>query len=428
MRLFGLEIRRVGKRQARESGEKAAVARTRPTWANPFRNKLANYVPLRADFELYRTLREAIPLLDVAINRLSRLIGYVLVEGSEPLATDIMNFLRHVRVNACQWGIDNFLTNHTGCMLQYGRAAGEIVLDRRRRDIYALLNIDPDSIRLVPVDPPLKIAVAQQQPGRAEPVVIPEELVIYSVNNPEGDDPHGVSLFRSLPFVARVMLTMEQAIHDTWERMGTPSYQVIWRPPETFVDADGSKTRAIMAEIEQSFTNAMRQRAERTGAVADFFAAGDIEIKVIGADGQELSFLEPYRALAEQLVARTGLPPFMLGLHWSTTERMSQQQAEMIIAEIKDMRRELEPGLERLIDLWLRVNGRRGKWRLTWSEVTLQDMREMAEAEYRRALAEKVRIENMRALRELGIEGEGLLLASSGAGERTSAQTEEQGQ
>lgn len=394
MRVLGLEIRR-----ARDEGREAAVskapaARTRPSWANPFGSRLANYVPLRADFELYRTLREAIPLLDVAINRLTRLIGYVLIEASEPLASDIMTFLRHVRVNACQWGIDNFLTNHLGCMLQYGRAAGEIVLDRRARDIYALLSIDPDSLRLIPIDPPLRIAIAQQQPGMAEPVRIPDELVIYSVNNPEGDDPHGVSLFRSLPFVARVLLTMEQAIHDTWERMGAPSYQVIWRPPETFVDADGSKTRAIMSEIEQSFVSAMKQRSQRTGGVADFFAAGDIEIKVIGAGGQELSFQEPYRALAEQLVARTGLPPFMLGLHWATTERMSQQQAEMIIAEIKDMRRELEPGLERLIDLWLRLQGRAGKFRLAWSEVTLQDMRDTAEAAYRRALAEKIELEN----------------------------------
>ena len=38
------------------------------------------------------------------------------------------------------------------------------------------------------------------------------------------------------------------------------------------------------------------------------------------------------RQILEQLVAKTGLPPFLLGLNWSTTERMSTQQADILMA------------------------------------------------------------------------------------------------
>lgn len=61
----------------------------------------------------------------------------------------------------------------------------------------------------------------------------------------------------------------------------------------------------------------------RNGSVRDFVSVGDVSIKAIGADNQILDSETPVRQILEQLVAKTGLPPFMLGLSWSSTERMS---------------------------------------------------------------------------------------------------------
>ena len=69
-------------------------------------------------------------------------------------------------------------------------------------------------------------------------------------------------------------------------------------------------------------------------SVRDFVAVGDVEIKVIGADGQILDSEVPVRQILEQLVAKTGLPPFLLGLSWSSTERMSKQQADLLTSEL----------------------------------------------------------------------------------------------
>jgi hypothetical protein len=75
----------------------------------------------------------------------------------------------------------------------------------------------------------------------------------------------------------------------------------------------------------------------------DFVAVGDVDIRVIGADNQILDSEVPVRQILEQLIARTGIPPFMLGLNWSTTERMSSQQADMMTSELTAIRRTLTP-------------------------------------------------------------------------------------
>ena len=58
-----------------------------------------------------------------------------------------------------------------------------------------------------------------------------------------------------------------------------------------------------------------------------------------GADNQILDSSVPIRQILEQLVSKTGIPPFMLGLSWSSTERMSTQQADLLTTEMTAIRR-----------------------------------------------------------------------------------------
>mgnify|MGYP001527896479 FL=1 len=53
-----------------------------------------------------------------------------------------------------------------------------------------------------------------------------------------------------------------------------------------------------------------------SNSVKDFVAVGDVSVKVIGADNAVLDSEIPVKQLLEQIVAKTGLPPFMLGLSW----------------------------------------------------------------------------------------------------------------
>lgn len=138
-------------------------------------------------------------------------------------------------------------------------------------------------------------------------------------------------------------------------------------------------------QVAKEWSAAMQ--AGRDGAVRDFVAAGDVEIRAIGADNQILDSEVPVRQILEQLVAKTGIPPFLLGLSWSSTERMSSQQADIMTSEIAAIRRSLEPVVERICELLLRMNGFDDHVEVNWTDVNLQDEESEARAALYRAQA-----------------------------------------
>ena len=134
----------------------------------------------------------------------------------------------------------------------------------------------------------------------------------------------------------------------------------------------------------------------RSGSVRDFVAVGDVDIKVIGGDAPILDSQVPVRQVLEQIVAKTSIPPFMLGLNWNSTERMSAQQADMLTTEITAIRRMLTPVVERICRMWLRMQGCTDAFRVEWDDINLQDEVEEARAALYREQARKLRIENDR--------------------------------
>ena len=92
-------------------------------------------------------------------------------------------------------------------------------------------------------------------------------------------------------------------------------------------------------------------------------------------------------------MAKTGLPPFLLGLNWASTERMSTQQAELLTSELWALRRTVQPALERICETWLRLEGFDCGVRFQWDDISLMDITQEAQAELSRMQAEKIRWE-----------------------------------
>ena len=118
------------------------------------------------------------------------------------------------------------------------------------------------------------------------------------------------------------------------------------------------------------------------------------EIKVIGAEADIPDCQAPVRLIIEQLIAQTGIPPFLLGLNWSSTERMSSQQADIMTSELTALRRTLTPVVEKICRLWLRMHGYVCGFEVVWDDINLQDQVEEARAMLYREQARKLRIEN----------------------------------
>lgn len=153
-------------------------------------------------------------------------------------------------------------------------------------------------------------------------------------------------------------------------------FAVVYKPQGDIIDGAYAKERGETLAREWSAAMA----SSKDGSVRDFVAVGDVDIKVIGADNTIPESEVPVRQILEQLVSRTGIPPFMLGLSWSSTERMSAQQADLMTSELTAIRRTLEPVISKICDLWLRLHGRPYGFEICWEPINLQDRVEEAKA------------------------------------------------
>ena len=367
----------------------APVVQVRREEGHPF-GVMNRYVPLcTGEAALYRAIREGGPIVDAAIWKLTRLCGGVGVRCANPEAqAGLDEFFRSVDTGWGQRGVQSFLDRYLDDLFTCGRALGEIVLTGDGREIAALLCADPEQVEMKMGNSPLEFQLCRSGVGEGRELPW-QELLLFTPFQPTGDAPCGVSLLRSMPFMAGILVKIFQATGQNWERAGNLRFAVVCRPGE----GEEAFAQERCGQIAQEWSAAMQ--AGRDGCVRDFVAVGDVDIRVIGADSQVLDSQVPVRQILEQLVARTGIPPFMLGLSWSSTERMSAQQADLLTSEVTAIRRGLEPALRRVAGLWLRLHGFGDRVEILWEDINLQDIVEEAKAELYRAQAEKLRREQV---------------------------------
>ena len=370
-------------RKKTPKGAETAVQLSR-SGIHPF-GILDGYVPLgQGEIRLYRAIREAVPVVDAAILKLVRLCGGMTAQCREKAAQEgLDNFLRTVPTGRGQQGIQSFLDRYLDSMITCGRGVGEIVLDREGRDIAAVLCGNPAQVEIQEGENPLEFRLCARGAGGVVEPLPWQELLLFTPFQPEAEAPYGVSLLRSMPFLTGILLKIYQAVGMNWERMGNVRFAVVYKPGEDGMDRTMARERS--QEIAREWANAMQ--CTKQGSVRDFVAVGDVDIKVIGADNQVLDSEVPVRQILEQLVSKTGIPPFLLGLSWSSTERMSAQQADMMTSEVNAIRRSLEPVVERICALWLRLHGFDSGVQVEWTDINLQDEVELARAELYRAQA-----------------------------------------
>ena len=366
----------------------APVVQLRREEVHPF-SALEGYIPLSAgQVGLYRSIREAVPIVDAAIWKLVRLCGGVGVKAADPAAQKgLERFWKTVDIGWGQRGVQSFLDRYLDDLFTCGQGVGEIVLDGEGRSIAAVLCADPTQVEARVGESPLDFALYRRGFGEAQ--LLPyQKLLLFTPFQPTGDEPCGMSLLHSMPFLTGILLKIFQATGQNWERAGNLRYAVVCKPGEE----DGAFAQERCQQLASEWSSAMQ--ATRAGAVRDFVAVGDVDIRVIGADGPVLDAQVPVRQILEQLVSRTGIPPFMLGLSWSSTERMSAQQADLLTSEITAIRRSLEPVLCRIAELWLRMHGYDDGVEILWEDINLQDLVEEARAELYRTQAEALRKEH----------------------------------
>lgn len=345
---------------------------------------MSRYLPLMPpDARLYRAMREAIPVIDAAVDKIVRLIGdFEVKTGDEAADRRLAEFLRNVPVGPGGRGMRAFLSAYTDQLLTYGTAVGEMVLSGDGEEIAALYNASLDDLTLEEGEDPFATVVCRRVGGRPEPAPF-QQLILYTALRPEPGKRTGNALLKGMPFLANILAKIYECIGVNFERMGNLRYAVTYRPGPDAVDRLNAKDRA--GQIATQWSAAMS-----SDEVRDFVAVGDVDVKVIGAESPMLSTEIPVRQLLEQIVAKTGLPPFLLGLSWSSTERMSSQQADLLTSELEYYRDLLTPVILRVCDLRQRLEGEARSLKVEWEPINLQDEIVLAQARLYRAQAMQI--------------------------------------
>ena len=373
------------KKKRKEQAAGAAACQLRTGSSHPF-GALKGFQPLGGGEErVYRELREAIPVLDAAVGKLVRLSGGFSVKCRSAYAQKrLEEFLRTVPSGHGQVGIDSFLSGFMDSLLTYGRAVGEMVIGGGK--LQAVCWGDVTRLDVAEGDGPLDIVLwGPDRNGHMRPLPW-QHLLLFTTLNPEPSHPYGVSLVRGMPFLADILMKIYAAIGSNWERAGNVRYSVICKGEEN-MDAAAVQERG--RQVASEWSKAMEDG--KNGTVRDFVAVGDVQIKVIGGEAPILDSQVPVRQILEQLVAKTGLPPFLLGLNWSTTERMSTQQADILTSELWALRRSVEPVLRKICRMYLALEGLDDHLTIEWNDISLQDITEEAKAELYKAQAAKAR-------------------------------------
>lgn len=413
--IFGFNITR----QKAVSSERGDLQRQSQA-QGPYTSLFKDFVPRKVMPSLYEALRESIPILDAAIHRIISLDGIISVKGDNEMVTnEIVEWMDNVRVNDMQTGLQSFVDNISNETYEQGFAIAEFISNKERNDIIRLNVADSKDIRFRRTKSGMETwykgwsnpsKTGQSANDKVTDILrnnidseqistltangwmkLTGENILYTSIGNENSDPYGVSIMRGLEFVSKILLTIQNSTLNNWERFGDPSYFITYKAGKKDLGNDtlGSRQEAIAKDFNKAIAD------KRIGKSSDFVMATDvnseISIQIIGHDNQTLEIETPARHVLEQIIAKVHLSGWMLGLQWSTTERLAKYEVEIVLQEATIRAKNKLPLLTGIVETMLKMKGikwKKGDWELYFDQPNLHDEVGKAQARFLNAQAD----------------------------------------
>lgn len=103
------------------------------------------------EIRLYRNLRQAVPILDAAIQKIVRLTGSFELKCNDSTFQKRLDYFgKNVPVGAAMNSLQAFADIYLDSMITYGNALGEMCIDPKTRSISALVCAEPDKVIVKP--------------------------------------------------------------------------------------------------------------------------------------------------------------------------------------------------------------------------------------------------------------------------------------
>ena len=380
--------------QKRRSAENAFVSSSGTFKKNGFR-----VVGTADGFEsgFYEALRDNVPIIDACISKIVRLAGDFKVVCKDENSQQVLDdFVMNVPVGISGRSLQTFADMYLDALLTYGKSIAEYTVDSKTGRMSSLFVCDPELFDVLPDactgEPVFRFNGSKKTIDFKSP-----ERILYTALNPTPKCPSGRSLLRGIPALADILTTIYSCIGNNFDRAGNLRYAVTYKPQS---EADAQFAAARAKDMAAQWTDGMQ--SAKNGVMKDFIAVGDVDIKVIGAESGLIDTNIPVRQITEQIISKLSIPPFLLGLNWSSTERMASQQADILTSELEYYRRLLTPVLIKICRAYLVLAGENNECEIVWANINLQDEEALARARLYNAQADEIdlRLSTMKGEKE----------------------------
>lgn len=334
---------------------------------------------------LYQALRDSVPVIDACISKIVRLTGdFKVMCKTKSAQSAIDDFVMNVPVGISGRSLQTFADMYLDTLLTFGKSIAEYTVDPDTGCLSSLFVCDPELFEVMPDkrtgEPVFRFAGAKKTVDFKN-----ADRILYTALNPTPKCPSGRSLLRGLPVFADILTTIYSCVGNNFDRAGNLRYAVTYKPSG---DNDAQFAAQRAKTMAAQWTEGMQ--SAKNGVMKDFIAVGDVDIKVIGAESGLIDTNIPVRQLIEQIISKLSIPPFLLGLNWSSTERMASQQADILTSELEYYRRLLTPVLVRVCRAFLTLAGECDEVEIAWANINLQDEEALARARLYNCQADEI--------------------------------------
>ena len=269
-----------------------------------------NYLPL------YKQLYDNVPILDGAVSAYTDLIcaGWT-IEGDSP---DESKFISDELTNT---NFDKTLKTSMDNYFIYGYYGTEIVVSPKFDKIMKFQEIPTTELRMKRNE--LGDITEFVQEARPKTIKFNPAMVLYSANRESTTEPYGRSLFRSLPWITRIMIEMQDSMNKIYRRYGSPRFHVKYMPA---IQLDQNTLEARLKVIKAKFKD--------IEVGQDFFTAGDVEIAMIGAGNEQFKLTIEMEEINQSVFSGLKLPAGVLGYNYGSTETHLNKQIEILLGRI----------------------------------------------------------------------------------------------
>jgi hypothetical protein len=329
--------------------------------------------PQRFKLELYRFLRDNVPLLNSCIWTWSRLASapgrYELIDpGTESERKKALVFLDELLLKIYPYdyhkmaGLESFLPLFFDSLFTDGAFSGFAIINRDASGVEKFLPIDP-SYLILKQDRESGDHFVIQHDGRD--IRVDGDDFYYFGLSTDVNSGIGRSILSAVPFIAYIEQQLIDDMRRTTHNAGYHRLHVQITPPEK---QSGESDSAYIDRINDYFDETISMI--KGAAPEDNPVTWDnVKIEYIGprnVHGVTNAWFLNHRTMVEEICAGTNLSPFMLGYSYGTTHNWAQFKYDLVMRQVVSIQNQTSRFLEWLGNIELALKGMTCKCRFVF--------------------------------------------------------------